>query len=315
MIVADIRKVLGVISAIGISDSTVVRVDADDLEFAEPLPLCLLAAQLNRLSRDGRIAVVERIRPAVAERLRRMNVLRGWLEEKGTARYRPDQMEKLQVCWASRIEDADTIANRLAKAIVQFVPPEYEKASDSFVRDPVRMPLAYVLSELLDNSLTHGRGKGFQHSSVWVAAQYYGSGDLIRLAVVDDGCGFLMSLESHPAVNPKTHSVAIRKAFEPGISCNKEVGLLSDALNMGIGLTISRDIALRSRGRIWAGSGDAWIGNPGVESETSSRIPVWQGSMINLELHRGGLISFNFRDLFERYERRKGPRPEIKFLF
>lgn len=314
MVAANVKGTLDLLAGIVASRDEVVRIDADGLEFAEPLPLCLLAAQLNRLSSQGQSAIVERVRPEVASRLRKMNVLGEWLEEKASARYRVDAMNTLQVCWASSLGDADTIANTLADAIVRFVPGEYIAAEDSFTRDPIRTPLAYVITELLDNGLTHGRGKGYSHASVWIAAQWYGHGDLIRLAVVDNGCGFLRSLESHPAVNPKAHSVAVRKAFDPGVSCNKEVGLFRDALNMGIGLTISRDITLRSRGTMWAGSGDAWINNPGHASEKYARIPIWHGSMLNLELHRAGLLSFHFRDLFEQYQR-ESLGAEINFLF
>jgi anti-anti-sigma regulatory factor len=314
MLAANVKGTLDLLAEMVASKDDVVRIDADGLVFAEPLPLCLLAAQLNRLSAQGQSAVIERVRPEVAERLRKMNVLGEWLEEKASARYRAESMNTLQVCWASSLKDADTIANTLADSIVTFVPPEYIEAEDSFTRDPIRMPLAYVITELLDNGLTHGRGKGFSHASVWIAAQWYEHGDLIRLAIVDNGCGFLRSLESHPQVDPKTHQVAVRKAFDPGISCNKEVGLFKDALNMGIGLTISRDITIRSRGTLWAGSGDAWITNPGHATEKSSRIPNWNGSMLNLELHRAGLLSFHFRDLFTQYQR-ESLGAEINFIF
>jgi hypothetical protein len=314
MLAANVKATLDLLAGMVSSKDDVVRIDADGLIFAEPLPLCLLAAQLNRLSAQGQSAVIERVRPEVAARLRKMNVLGEWLEEKASARYRTESMNTLQVCWAPTLGDADNIANALADSIVSFVPPEYIAAQDAFTRDPIRMPLAYVITELLDNGLTHGRGKGFSHSSVWIAAQWYETGDLIRLAVVDNGCGFLRSLESHPQVNPKTHFVAVRKAFDPGVSCNKEVGLLKDALNMGIGLTISRDITIRSKGTMWAGSGDAWVVNPGHVSESSMRIPNWNGSMLNLELHRGGLLSFHFRDLFAQYQR-ESLGAEINFLF
>lgn len=314
MLAANVKGTLDLLGGITASKDEVVRIDADGLVFAEPLPLCLLAAQLNRLSSQGQTAAIERVRPEVAERLRKMNVLGEWLEEKAFARYKVESMQTLQVCWASSLNDADALANRLADSIASFVPPEYVEAEDSFTRDPIRTPLAYVLTELLDNSLTHGRGRGYSHASVWIAAQWYADGDLIRLAVVDNGCGFLKSLESHPQVSPKSHSVAVRMAFEPGISCNKGVGLLKDAINMGIGLTVSRDITIRSKGTMWAGSGDAWIKNPGHASEGIGRIPNWNGAMLNLELHRGGLISFHFRDLFSQYQR-ESMGAEINFLF
>lgn len=83
---------------------------------------------------------------------------------------------------------------------------------------------------------------------------------------------------------------------------------------MGIGLTISRDIAKRSGGDVWVGSGDAWLQNPGLPSEAAGRIPLWQGSMLNFELHRAGLITFNVRDLFAQYEKANSS-PAVRFLF
>jgi hypothetical protein len=314
MLAANIKAVLDVLLGISQSDSDRVQIDAHALEFSEPLPLCVLAVELNRLSRFGKTAVVEGLRPEVAERLRRMNVLGDWLEERSRVRPRNPSMYGLEVCWINSQDAADEAANSLADAIIRFVPADYGRARAEMEKDQVRTPLAYIITELLDNALSHGRGRGFTHSSVWIAAQYYREGDLIRLAVVDDGCGIYRSLESHPQVMPKTHAVAIKKAFEPGISCNREVGLLKDALNAGMGLTFSRDIALRSGGWVAAGSGDAWIKNPGAATETAAKLPLWQGSMLNLELHRAGLISFNFRDIFAQYER-PDASAKIRFLY
>jgi anti-anti-sigma regulatory factor len=104
MLAANVKRTLDLLDGIVGSDLEVVRIDADDLEFAEPLPLCLLAAQLNRLSAQGQVAAVERVRPEVAERLRRMNVLGEWLEEKTRTRYRAQSMSALQVCWATSLD-------------------------------------------------------------------------------------------------------------------------------------------------------------------------------------------------------------------
>ena len=82
MLAANVKGTLDLLAGIVASHDEVVRVDADGLEFAEPLPLCLLAAQLNRLSIQGQSAIIERVRPEVASRLRKLNVLGEWLEEK-----------------------------------------------------------------------------------------------------------------------------------------------------------------------------------------------------------------------------------------
>src|SRR5580704_14996684 len=107
MLAANVKGTLDLLGTMVSSKDDVVRIDADGLVFAEPLPLCLLAAQLNRLGMQGQSAAVERVRPDVAERLRRMNVLGEWLEEKARARYRAHSMDSLHVCWAGSAGDAD----------------------------------------------------------------------------------------------------------------------------------------------------------------------------------------------------------------
>jgi hypothetical protein len=77
MLSANLKGPLDIVGGIVASKDEVVRIDADGLIFAEPLPLCLLSAQLNRLSSQGQSAVIERVRPEVADRLRKMNVLGG----------------------------------------------------------------------------------------------------------------------------------------------------------------------------------------------------------------------------------------------
>jgi hypothetical protein len=312
MLAADMPRVMRSIAAIDPMSDDTVTIDAEDLEFAEPLPLCLLAGQLSNLQRVGGKACIEKLRRPVADRLERMNVLRDWIEARPASKSPLHNFSALQVARASCIDEANDIANSLADKIAQFVPPEFCHQSETLTRDGIAHPLGYMLTELLENSLTHGRGKGFAHASAWVAAQYYWSGDLIRLAIVDNGCGFLKSLYDHAAVEPKSHVAAIRAAFMPGVSCNRGVGLVRDSLNAGLGLTVSRDIALRSRGAFWAGSGDAWIEQPGRENDCAKRIQPWQGSMLNFEIHRAGLISFNFRELFSRYPH-PGEVPSISF--
>lgn len=312
MLAADLPRVMRSITAIDPMADDTVMIDAEELEFAEPLPLCLLAAQLSNLQRLGGKASIEKLRQPVADRLERMNVLRDWIEARPASRSPAHNFAALQVARANCIDDANDIANSLAQKIAQFVPPEFCHHNETMTRDGVVHPLGYMLTELLDNSLTHGRGKGFAHASAWIAAQYYSSGDLIRLAIVDNGCGFLKSLHDHSAVEPKNHMSAIRAAFMPGVSCNRSVGLVRDSLNAGLGLTVSRDIALRSNGAVWAGSGDAWIEQPGREEETAKRVQPWQGSMLNFEIHRAGLVSFNFRELFSKYPH-PGEVPPISF--
>jgi len=312
MLAADLPRVMQCIAQIDPAARGRLLINAEELEFAEPLPLCLLAAQLTNLHRVGGTAAIERLRKPVAERLERMNVLRDWISTRPASRSREHNFSSLQVSCATCIDDGNEIANTLAERIAAFAPAEYCQQNDRMTRDGIVVPLAYMLAELVENSLTHARGKGFGHAEAWIASQYYSTGDLIRLAIVDNGCGFLKSLHAHSSVQPKIHMAAIRAAFLPGVSCNRNVGIVRDSLNAGLGLTVSRDIAIRSGGAVWAGSGDTWIAHPGREDDTAKRISSWQGSMLNFEIHRAGLFSFNFRELFARYGH-PGKAPSLSF--
>src|SRR5262245_35440152 len=106
----------------------------------------------------------------------------------------------------------------------------------------IDQPVGYVLTELLDNSLNHGRSHGFAHASAWVAAQYYPSGDLVRVCVVDEGCGFLKSLRGSPALKQNSDSGAILAALQAFVSSKRDVGVFRDAVHQGIGLTVCRDL-------------------------------------------------------------------------
>jgi len=115
------------------------RIDADGLEFAEPCRFVfLLPSSTGYRARAS--CRIERVRPEVAERLRRMNVFGEWLEEKAFARYRAQSMNTLHVCWASSLSDADTIETHWPIRLFSSF-PRYIAADDSFTRDPIRTPL------------------------------------------------------------------------------------------------------------------------------------------------------------------------------
>jgi len=167
----------------------------------------------------------------------------------------------------------------------------------------VEQPLEYLLAELLENSLKHGKAAGFGHAEVWLAAQYYRVGDLLRVAVVDDGCGILKSLGSHPSVDPKTHRNAISAAFRPFVSCHKDVGIFSDTTHQGIGLTVCRDLCLRAEGAISAASGTAWLSSPATPSEISRELaPGHQGVVVMMSLHRRSITPGSLGEIIRRYQ-------------
>jgi hypothetical protein len=67
--------------------------------------------------------------------------------------------------------EANEIANVLTRAIATFIPSEDREGV--LAMDPgltryrsVEQPLGYLMSELLENALTHARAGGFSHASV-----------------------------------------------------------------------------------------------------------------------------------------------------
>jgi signal transduction histidine kinase len=291
--------------------SPTVECNAEDLITAEPVALCLLAAAFGQLERRGQSARIRGLRPEVKENLEQLDVLHDWL------RQRPQQLQpaesadsqsNLRACRVATLEDANELANILSREIATFVPGDDLGAvleADPSLRRyrVVEQPLGYVITELLDNSLNHARASGFGHARAWVAAQYYRVGDLLRVAVVDDGCGFLESLKHHPALRPKTHQNAISMAFQPFFSCKKDVGVFRDATHQGIGLTVCRDLCLRANGQISAASGTAWLSSPATPSETCRRLsPGYQGSVVMMAFHRRSITPGSLGEIFRRYQ-------------
>ncbi|MHB1677387.1 MAG: STAS-like domain-containing protein [Sulfuriferula sp.] len=58
---------------------------------------------------------------------------------------------------------------------------------------------------------------------VWVASQYYPKKDFIRLAVVDNGCGFLESFKIHVKFQHQHHLEAILWILQSRVSCNRSL--------------------------------------------------------------------------------------------
>ena len=154
-----------------------------------------------------------------------------------------------------------------------------------------------MFNELLENSLTHGRKHGYDSSKVWVACQYYRDNDLIRIGIVDTGCGFLQSLQNH-SQQPQTDKDATRLALQPYISCNRDVGVSDDSVNEGIGLTVVQRMVKDIGGTMVLLSGRSMIRLKHVEQ--LSELPVtsaWQGVGIAIEVKRSEFNERLVRDV------------------
>ena len=220
---------------------------------------------------------------------------------------RNDLREKLVEL--TRVEshaDSDAVANRLADAMTGALTDadpagRIEAKSGKNQYEKFRHPIWYSLSELLENSLTHARQKGNLRACVWVAAQYYEKTGVVKMAIVDNGCGMLATLEGHDKLPEKTHHAAIRTALIPRVSCNRDGTLYNTQGNQGVGLTTTARIARAARGALMIASGDSYAHshNPRI----GGRLPnegYWQGVSVGFHCHRRDLPSVRVGDLMPR---------------
>ncbi|WP_347507561.1 ATP-binding protein [Pseudomonas anguilliseptica] len=200
----------------------------------------------------------------------------------------------LEITKVTEHHQAEFIASRLATALTGRLtqsspdaPANEATGRNEF--DSYRAPIEYALKELLENSLTHARREGRGAAAVWVACQYYPKLSLVRMAIVDDGCGILATLRNHPELGEKTHRRAIEAALRPRISCNRgAMAAVFGVENQGIGLTTTAEIARVAGGGILLATGDT------VHDTRSGRQfdlgrECWQGVSIGFHCDRSRL--------------------------
>lgn len=148
-------------------------------------------------------------------------------------------------------------------------------------------PLEYALKELLNNSLSHARRCGRPDANVWVAAQFYPSRGLVRVAVVDNGCGVLATLRDHPALREKRHDAAILTALQPRVSCNRDGGRFLESGNAGVGLTTTSRLVEAAGGHLTIVSGDGYHSNQATQVLEGGSF--WSGVAIGFTMLRDRL--------------------------
>lgn len=286
-----------------ISSGSVVDIDARRLKFVDPFGMALLAATFYTVLRQGGAVRVHHLNAQLSSYLQRMDVFHG-VELVGCVPMQGQRQDRAEaLVEVTRLElqrDVGGAAYRLAAALVGAMPVANrdelpDEMSGYTESDRLAEPIQYALNELLENALTHARRAGFTEACVWVSSQYYPSSDLVRLGVVDNGCGFLATLRGHRALRNETHLAAILAALQPRVSCNRDLGLRTDSVNQGIGLTVTNRIAERAGGRLLIASGDAV--HSAVASDNLLGGAHWQGVAIALECKRQILPEVHFRDL------------------
>lgn len=286
------------------SSSTAANVDMDafDLTAIEPVGVCLLARIAHRARIAGKPIVIRNGCPTLRFLLESTRTDIAWESMKTES---PLTVRSTLAMTVGTQAEANTIANKLAVEIAKFVPAEDRQAmTDQYglrIYHLVQPALAYVLTELVDNVFSHSRTADFPNPTAWLAAQWYAAGDLVRVAVVDDGCGLLGSLKGLPDP-PANHFDAARLAFQPFLSSKSERLIYADRRHMGLGLTICRDICQRLEGQIYAASGNARVLNPGLSDEDRHRVePFYQGTIFSLTFHRRAATTRTLQDILARY--------------
>lgn len=237
-----------------------IALDASQLMFIDPLGLASLRATLECQAK-GREFHIRWMSGSMISYLVRMDFfvglnVEGYDVDKGrNPMGEPDNcVELLKLSESAQSEE---IASRLVHAMtgIKDDPTVAEEM------EPYRRPLEYALKELLENSLSHAKREGNFGASVWVACQHFAAPGTVRLAIVDNGCGFLATLQNHAKLTEKTHGAAIQAALIERVSCNRgpRTGYDTDSENQGVGLTTTAKIASAADGFLVIASGDAWV--------------------------------------------------------
>lgn len=288
--------------------------DASDLQFVDPVGLCLLAATCHQLARAGKKLRLENVRPAIVDYLARMDLFKACgIEYKENFTRYDRRSDLVEICVADKAAEGEQLASKIATTLVGAM-PDYDpnakpdEMTGFLPHEHLHVPLHYIFSELLENALTHAKRAGYRDARVWVAAQYYPEKDRIRLAVVDNGCGLLRSLARHSSLPEQSHAAAIALAFEPRVTCNPDLEIRpNETVNQGIGLTVIRGIVARGSGVMRLVSGDALVEQRGASQPGTRRISPWQGVVLALEFKRELLRQVNVGQIIQELRSRPGP--------
>lgn len=290
--------------------------DAANLRFVDPLGLCVLAATCHKLAqREQRLHLIN-VPPEIEGYLARMDLFRICGIEYEERFVRHDQQNNLlEVRVVDRVGEESAVAAQLATAVLGTTPGSDSPISGDGMSAPptdhLHQLLYHVFSELLENALTHGRRDGCGTARAWAAAQYYPSRDRICIAVIDDGCGFLRTLRTHPRLVEKSHASALSLALEPQVSCNPDLDVRPDeTLNKGVGLTVVREIAARS-GTLRIVSGNALLQQKDGYRVPLKTTPYWGGVMLALDFDRPQLQEVDLVQIVSRL--RTGDVPQLRF--
>jgi anti-sigma regulatory factor (Ser/Thr protein kinase) len=270
-----------------------IVLDGSQVEFVDPFGIAVLGATLEPLAATRQV-VIEWLPTSVGGYLERMDFISHCnvegVESGGARRDRSDALVELTKL--TQEHEVDEAAERLTHALAGHLtradpnaPPDESSGFNEY--SSYQHPLQYSISELLLNALSHAKREGCGHAAVWLAAQFYPSKGTVHMAVVDNGCGMLATLQHHAKLYEKSHAAAIRAALVPWVSCNPDVALRRETTNRGVGLTTTNSISRAAGGGLSIASGDSYaITNGGLRSRTLADGATWQGVAIAMQCRR-----------------------------
>lgn len=280
-----------------------IECDCSKLVFVDPLGLCLLKHWFVELQERAVEVHLRGLRREIESFLRRMDLFEGLalvsFEDRSSMNTRRDMTGRMiELRSLHETKDIGQAASQIAKTIVHGIPGiEMEPDPDQMhpsLGERIEDTLEYVFSEILLNSLEHGRRRNYVHSHANIAALYYPVINKLEIAIVDNGCGLLETLQGHQLMAGElTDSKAISIARQPRVSCNRDAELGLDVRNQGIGLTVSTEIALAARGRCGIFSG---LSRHSILTDSTadvSEIPYWRGTGVYFQFDKTALASVN----------------------
>lgn len=309
----NISAALRVVQHVSVCPSRRALLDASGLLAIDPTAACLVAYAARLAQHTGKELAIEDCTPTLKQIFDHMNCKLTYVppsEPRDTKTHVPT----LALSVPSR-DVANSVANHISARIAEFIPAEDRREMQDHygcrIYHQIQPALAYVFSELVDNVFSHAQTVEFPDPMAWVAAKWYPAGDLVRVAVVDDGCGLLGSLRALTAP-PRNHFEATAMAFRPRISSKSDRNLYTERSHLGLGLPICRDICQRLGGRIYVASGNALITDPGLERQENRRLDfAHQGTIVSLEFHRRAATTRTLPEILEKYRGSPDLRPRF----
>jgi hypothetical protein len=292
-----------------------IDLDGSNVVAIEPVAACLLAVSARRVSGSGKRLAITGLRPALRTTLRQFNVgIHFPDDEEGDA-----EGDTSGACVSRHVRaasHANAAANEMANYMAQFIPTEdrNEMLRDQYglrIHHAIQPALAYVLTELLDNVFCHAAAEPFPNPNAWVSVQSYPQGDLMRLAVVDDGCGLLASLRDIPEP-PKNHFEATTRAFQPFLTSKGVPLLYAERRHMGLGLPVCNAICRSLDGAVYTVTGNAWVERPNTERQANKTAARFmQGTIVSIELHRRAATTNLLKDILASFS----GSPDLRLRF